>query len=193
MADPILHLIVGPNGAGKSTLYDLVIGPATHLELVNADVIAAERWPDAGPERAYDAAVIAADRRAELMAVRRSFATETVFSHQSKLELVHQAVGAGYLVTMHVVVVPEALAVARVVSRVSVGGHAVPEAKIRERFARLWPLVATAISLVDSAVVYDNSRAATPFRVIATSQRGLFVGEPAWPRWAPDALRRAGT
>jgi len=43
MADPVLHLLAGPNGAGKSTLHEKVIGPTTHLEFVNADVIGS--WP----------------------------------------------------------------------------------------------------------------------------------------------------
>ena len=68
MADPVLHLLAGPNGAGKSKLFAEVIGPATHLEFVNADEIAAQRWPEDPEGRPYDAAVIAAERRAELIA-----------------------------------------------------------------------------------------------------------------------------
>jgi predicted ABC-type ATPase len=180
MSDPVLHLLAGPNGAGKSTFYETVIGPATHLEFVNADVIAAQRWPD-DP----------AGHRSKLIERRASFVTETVFSHPSKLELVHDAVDAGYLVTLHVVMVPKALSVARVASRVAVGGYAVPKDKIRKRYARLWPLVASAIIAVDSAIVYDNSRAARPFRVVATFERGSLVGEPVWPAWTPEVLRNA--
>jgi predicted ABC-type ATPase len=87
--------------------------------------------------------------------------------------------------------VPKALAVARVASRVQAGGHAVPMGKIRQRYERLWPLVASAISAVDSAVVYDNSRAARPFRVVATFEHGSVIGEPVWPAWTPEVLRNA--
>ena len=192
MPDPVLHLIAGPNGAGKSTLHDAVIGPATRLEFVNADVIAAERWPEDPVGRSYDASVAAAERRTELIKRRMSFVTETVFSHGSKLELIHTAVDAGYLVTVHVVMVPEPLAVARVASRVGIGGHTVPEDKIRERYGRLWPLVASAISLVESVVVYDNSRAQRPFRVVARFEHGSVLGEPDWPAWTPGELSKAG-
>jgi predicted ABC-type ATPase len=192
MSDPVLHLLAGPNGAGKSTLYDTIIGPATHLEFVNADLIAAQRWPDDLPARSYEAAAVAAERRSELIGERVSFVTETVFSHQSKLEVIESAVGAGYLVTLHVVIVPVQLAVARVSSRVGAGGHGVPEDKIRGRYERLWPLVASAIALVDGATVYDNSRARTPFRVIANFKLGLVVGEGDWPTWTPQSLRAAG-
>ncbi|HEX3706516.1 MAG TPA: zeta toxin family protein [Mycobacteriales bacterium] len=192
MSDPVLHVLAGPNGAGKSTLYELVVGPATHLEFVNADEIAAVHWPDDPSGRSYDAAAVAADRRTELLGQRRSFVTETVFSHVSKLELLRAATTAGYLVTLHVVMVPEQLAVARVTSRVAAGGHAVPEQKIRERYQRLWFLIAEAITVVDTAIVYDNTRAKTPFRVVATFERGSPVGVADWPRWTPTQLKAVG-
>jgi len=192
MSDPVLHVLAGPNGAGKSTLYDTVIRPATHLEFVNADMIAAQRWPEDPAGRSYDAAAVAAGRRSELIEKGVSFVTETVFSHESKLELVDAAVHAGYLVTLHVVMVPLALAVARVASRIAVGGHSVPEDKIRERYHRLWPLCVSAIGRADGATVYDNSRAATPFRVVATFTHGVAVGGRDWPAWTPEPLRAAG-
>jgi predicted ABC-type ATPase len=192
MADPVLHLLVGPNGAGKSTLYDLVIGPVSKLELVNADVIAAREWPDDAATHAYDASRMAAERRDELLAARTSFVTETVFSHASKVDLVKAAAEAGYIVTMHVVLVPEDLAVARVTNRVDNGGHAVPEVKVRARYARLWALVAEAIALADEAAVYDNASASEPFRAVATFDRGIAVSRPAWPRWTPKELRSLG-
>lgn len=190
MADPVLHLLVGPNGAGKSTLFDRVVKPSTHLEFVNADVIAAERWPEAGPERSYEAARLAAERRAILLEQRGSFVAETVFSHASKLDFVRDAVEAGYLITLHVVLVPEALALARVPNRVAQGGHPVPAEKISERYHRVWPLVAEAVQLVEHAILYDNSRAATPYRVIATFERDNLIGAPDWPSWTPSVLQR---
>ena len=190
MADPVLHLLAGPNGAGKSKLFAEVIGPATHLQLINADELAAQRWPEDPEGRSYDAAVIAAERRAELIAARASFVTETVFSHESKVELVKQASAAGYLVTLHVVLVPEELAVARVTKRVEHGGHAVPEDKVRARFRRLWPLVTEAIAVANAALVYDNSKIQPAFRLVATFDHGALVGSVDLPQWAPPALRK---
>jgi predicted ABC-type ATPase len=189
MADPVLHLLVGPNGSGKSTLWTDVLEPELHLEFVNADVIAQGRWPDDPESHAYEAAEMAAERRRALIAARRSFASETVFSHESKLELVRAAVDAGYLVTLHVIAVPEALAVDRVENRVENGGHAVPEDKIRGRYWRLWAHVADAIPLVDRSCVYDNTIAATPFRLIAESERGTMLWSD-FPAWMPDELLR---
>jgi predicted ABC-type ATPase len=192
MPDPVLHLLVGSNGAGRSSLYEHVIGPTTHLEFVNADIIAATRWPEEAAAMSYEAAALATERRSALIESRSSFVTETVFSHTSKLDLIQSALDTGYLVNLHVVVVPEELAIARVASRVDAGGHHVPEGKIRDRYQRRWPLVAEAVRVVDTATIYDNSRATTPFRVVARFERGVLLGEPVWPTWTPDALVAAG-
>lgn len=185
---PVLHAIAGPNGAGKTTYYDRVVRPATGLAFINADHIAAQRWPDAPAEHAYAAAELAATTRENLIADRRSFATETVFSHPSKLELLQAANAGGYRVYLHVVLIPEELAVARVAVRVETGGHDVPEEKIRARYVRLWGLLRHAIALVDDARVLDNSRAKTPFRLVATYRRGQLLGDPDWPSWTPPGL-----
>jgi predicted ABC-type ATPase len=188
---PVLFVIAGPNGAGKTTLYERMIAPVTHLEFVNADRIAASQWPGDEQARAYDAARLAAQRRAELIEARTSFVTETVFSHPSKIELMNEAQRAGFRLSLHVVVIPEALAVARVANRVEVGGHQVPEDKIRERYRRLWVHVRNAIALADEAWVYDNSRAATPLRVIAQFVAGQPAGVMAWPSWTPADIADA--
>jgi predicted ABC-type ATPase len=187
--DPVLHLLAGPNGSGKTTLARRVIVPVTHLPFINADDIAAQRWPGSELEHAYDASLAAAAERDARLAERSSFISETVFSHPSKVELVERAQQAGYLVYLHVVVIPEELSVARVAHRVRRGGHAVPEDKIRERYRRLWPLVVQARGLADIAYVYDNSRAAQPHRLMATYAHGALLGEPAWAAWTPGELR----
>lgn len=186
--DPVLHLIAGPNGAGKTTLATRVIAPVTRLPFINADVIAAQRWPSAQADHAYDASQVAAEQRRELIGARASFITETVFSHPSKLALIRDAQDAGYLVTLHVVLVPEGLTVARVGDRVRRGGHTVPEDKIRERYQRLWALVAQARAMAERTSICDNSRATTPLRLVASYERGELVGATDWPAWTPHAL-----
>ena len=192
MSDPVLHLVVGPNGSGKSTFHARALGPLIDLPFVNADVIAAQRWPDTADAHGYNAAELAAVERTRLIAERSSFAAESVFSHPSKLAMLQDARVAGFLVTLHILLVPVELTVARVEDRVGNGGHPVPEAKIRERFARLWRLVAEGIEPADDATVYDNSRAANPFSVTARYRGGRLVGTPVWPRWTPGELRAAG-
>jgi len=104
MPTPVLVVLAGPKGAGKTTLFERVLAPVMHLEFVNADRLAV-------------------DRRQQLLSQGRSFITETVFSHPSKLELMTTAKDRGYRVHLHVVLIPEELLVARVASRVEHGGQ----------------------------------------------------------------------
>ena len=113
---------------------------------------------------------------------------ETVFSHESKVELLRRASQAGYIVVLHVILVPEALAVARVEHRVANGGHFVPDDKIRSRHRRLWSHVAQAAGIADETIVYDNSSATIPYRVVAVYRPGSPVRRPKWPVWVHAEL-----
>lgn len=103
------------------------------------------------------------DRRRGFFAERASFATETVFSHASKLDLIEEARERGYRIFLfHVGVASPELSVARVAERVKEGGHPVPEAKIRARYDRNGPLIRAAVLFADFAHVYDNSALNAP-------------------------------
>jgi predicted ABC-type ATPase len=187
-----LDLVVGPNGAGKSTFVELVLAPLRPaVPFVNADVIAAARWPEDPVGHAYDAARVAAATREALIAAGEPFIAETVFSHRSKLDLIDRAQDAGYTVALHVLLIPLELSFQRVAHRVAAGGHAVPDDKIRDRYARIWPLVAEAIDRADTACVYDNSRIDGP-EEIARFAGGFPVGPCHWPPWSPAELERRG-
>jgi len=182
---PVLHVVAGPNGSGKTTFCTRVLIPATRLPCVNADEIARARWPGREEAHGHDAARAAEQERNRRIAARSSFIAETVFSHPSKLDLVLRAGAAGYLVTLHIVLVPEELSVARVRLRAEQGGHTVPIAKVRARYRRLWPLLEKAALAADETVVYDNTRAAAPFRVVARYRNGQTELAGAWPAWSP--------
>jgi predicted ABC-type ATPase len=183
-----LDVVAGPNGAGKSTFVEFTLAPLLPGSVfVNADEITKQRWPADPAAHAYDAAQAAADTRATLIEMGRAFIAETVFSHPSKLELIDAAHGAGYTVVLHVLLIPEELAVQRVRHRVRAGGHDVPERKIRERYRRLWALVATAITRCDSTTVYDNSALKGP-RIVAQFSGGHPIGASDWPAWAPHVF-----
>lgn len=186
-----LDLVVGPNGAGKSTFVRLTLGPALPpgVPFVNADEIAAARWPNAPLEHTYDAARVAAETRTALIDARHSFIAETVFSHPSKVDLVTEAQAAGFTVFLHALLVPEDLSVARVAHRVLAGGHDVPETKVRERHRRLWPLVAAAAVQADTTTFYANAAISGP-RIVAHLSSGIAIGRVTWPSWADASLPR---
>lgn len=184
-----LDLVVGPNGAGKSTFIAFTLARLLPGSLVvNADEIARQRWPEEPAGHAYAAARIAAETRAKLIDLGRSFIAETVFSHPSKLDLLDAAHRAGFIVVLHALLIPEDLAVERVRHRVRAGGHDVPETKVRGRHRRLWTPVTAAVALSDVATVYDNSRLRGP-RIVARLSGGMTIGSPDWPAWTPGTLR----
>lgn len=172
-ARPTLFLIAGSNGAGKTTFYDTVLRFRVAATFINADQIQRDELCDASPEAAYEAAAMAADRRTEKLEAGESFVTETVFSHESKLDLLHEARSLGYrLVVIHLGLASADLAVARVHERVKEGGHTVPEDKIRARFTRNQPLIRAAVVMADYSSVYDASRLNQPPRRLLELRSG---------------------
>ena len=100
-----------------------------------------------GTPSSYAAAMIAAFLRAQLMDAERSFSFETVMSHPGKVELLRAAQQRGFRTYLYFVATDDVeLNVRRVGVRVQVGGHAVPEQKIRERYLRSLALLPTTAS-----------------------------------------------
>jgi predicted ABC-type ATPase len=182
---PSLVLLAGPNGAGKSTLYQTRVAPAFPGPFINADIIQRDELRDRSMEGAYRAARIADARRAEMLEENRSFATETVFSHPSKLEIMEAARARGYLtIVMHVGVGSSDLSVSRVKARTEEGGHDVPEDKIRARYDRGGPLIRRAVLLADRGMVFDNSRLnIAPEQMLVFSNGRLARAQPVLPDW----------
>lgn len=194
MTRPHLVLLAGPNGAGKTALYESVIsGLFPTLPFINADRLAAERWPGDEINHAYEASAMAAQCRDRMIEDRHSFVSETVFSHPSKIDLIRDAKQAGYEVWLIIVHVDAALAVERVRLRVVLGGHDVPEDKIRQRHARFLSLAEQALPLADRVLLYDNSAAGWGHVAIASVQDGevRFAGD-ARPDWAVQLLTPPG-
>lgn len=136
-------------------------------------------------EASYRAAEIANKRPAELLDAKRSFVTETVFSHSSKLRIIADARTRGYMViVMHVSVDDSALSVARVHARVMEGGHDVPEEKVRNRYVRGQVLIRQAVLQADRGMVFDNSRLNEPPQLMLLFALGrLLQAEPMLPQW----------
>jgi predicted ABC-type ATPase len=182
---PSLVLLAGPNGAGKSTLYETRVAPSFSGPFINADLIQRDELKDASMTASYRAAEIAAERRTRLLEDRKSFATETVFSHASKLDIITDAQARGYtVIVMHVGVDDPSLSVARVRARTEEGGHDVPDQKIRDRYVRGLPLIREAVLRADRGMVFDNSRLNEPARLMLLFAAGrLVLAEPVLPGW----------
>lgn len=104
------------------------------------------------------AQILANFLREKLLAERKKFSFETVFSHRSKLNIMRQAVDAGYKVYLYFVSTktPE-INKFRVQARKAKKGHDVPADKIVSRYYRSLDLLYEACQLAYQVFFFDNS------------------------------------
>ncbi len=159
---PIFHLLAGPNGAGKSTLFRALVRDgiiSVDLPFVNADLHERDCLQHIiDPEKRSNAARQWADaQRAAKLSAGESFASETVFSHASKLALIEEAIAHGLVVALYVVALddPQRL-LTRVKQRVREGGHDVPADRILARYPRTLANLSKAVHLATVAYLYES-------------------------------------
>jgi predicted ABC-type ATPase len=167
-ASPTVIVLAGSNGAGKTTASRSLLAEALQvMTFVNADVIAqglAGFDPDSA---AIEASRIMLERLHALAAQRADFAFETTLAARSLAGWLRDLRQGGYHVRLVYFWLKSAdLAVMRVSKRVKAGGHAVPEATIRQRyqrslenFFRLYRPVASTWHF------YDNTQEGSPLLV----------------------------
>lgn len=178
---PLIVALAGPNGAGKTTFYHAHLRP-TGLRLLNADVIAHEMA--LGDQAAMQVTTVL---RHELVRARESFVFETVFSDPigDKLAFLQDAARSGYTVVLCFIGLdsPET-SEARVMMRVSQGGHDVPADRLISRFPRTLANLKAAIASLPHVWVFDNQDLRRPFRKVAVFESGkrAFCAKrlPAW-------------
>jgi len=155
-------IVAGPNGAGKTTFARAFLpNEAGCPVFVNADLIAAGLAPFAPEKAAVQAGRLMLREIARHFQARESFAFETTLAGRGYLRLIDRWQAAGYRVKLIFLKVasPEE-AIARVAQRVRQGGHDVPEAVIRRRFASGFTNFEQLYApKVDAWMVYDNSGA----------------------------------
>ena len=162
MADAAKKIIIlaGPNGAGKTTFARAFLPAEAGVpRFINADQIAAGLAAFAPEAAAIRAGRLMLEEIAICAGRGDSFAFETTLSGLSYLRLIQRWRDDGYQVSLYFLSLPTPeLAVARVAERVSQGGHDVPEAVVRRRYAsgrnnfnRHYKLA------VDDWALYDNS------------------------------------
>ncbi len=128
-------IIAGPNGAGKTTFArEFLPREAELLSFVNADLIATGLSLE--PERAaVRAGRIMVQAIREHVAREEDFAFETTLSGRRYARSIPAWQAAGYRVGLIFISLPSPeVAIARVASRVSRGGHFVPDEVVRRRF-----------------------------------------------------------
>ena len=182
MSVPRLIFLAGPNGAGKSTFYEAFLR-TTGLPFINVDQITAALGISN-----EEAAKTADAARAELLAGRKSFITESVFSDPvgAKLGFLGDATKAGYEVHLiYIGIASPLLSEGRVVQRVAEGGHDVPSDRLERRFRQSLQNLCSALEFVPDVSVFDNTSDVNPFQLVLSLRRRkrVFFADPM-PRWA---------
>ena len=155
-----VYIIAGSNGAGK-TSFAREFQPryVRCNRFINPDLIAAGLSPFEPAAAAIEAGRLVLREIDRAMQAGVSFAFETTLSGRSYLALIKRAREAGYSVHLFYLWIPSAeLALARIRDRVESGGHDIPEADVKRRYARtLRNLFLAYRSEVNSLHLFDNS------------------------------------
>lgn len=171
---PYLYIISGCNGAGKTTASFTILPEMLKCkEFVNSDEIAKGLSPFNSDSIAVavEASRIMYKRIKELISAGETFAMETTLATRSVANLIREAQGEGYYVTLLYfwLNTPE-LAVERVKMRVAAGGHNVPENTVRRRYSTgISNLFKLYLPISDYWMITDNSM--TSMEIIAKGFR----------------------
>lgn len=179
-------IVAGPNGAGKSTSAPSLLRDALDVEeFVNADAVAAGLSAFRPESVAIAAGRIMVRRMRQLAAARANFAFETTLASRSFVPWIVGLKRNGYHAHLLFLRLESAdLAVSRVVERVRLGGHDVPENVIRRRYEKgLRNFFGLYMPLADTWQLFDNSGAAGPYLLAA--------GEGATVRFTGNATEWA--
>jgi len=155
-----LYIISGCNGAGKTTASFTILPEILNCkEFVNADEIAKGLSPFQPETVSFEAGRIMLKRLDELFDANVTFAFETTLATKSYKSKILQAQQKGYNVKLLFFWLDEvSLAVERVKTRVSEGGHNIPEDVIRRRYvAGIKNLFDIYLPVVNEAIIFDNS------------------------------------
>ncbi|MCQ2105087.1 MAG: zeta toxin family protein [Fibrobacter sp.] len=176
-------LFAGCNGVGKSTLYQ-TNDMFREMPRVNMDEIVREFGSWKNEADAFKAGKIAVRKISENFSNGLSFNQETTLCGSSVWKNILRARQLGYKIEMYYVGVQSVeIAKERIRSRVSKGGHGIPDADVERRFVESVENLRKAIELCDVVEVFDNTDS---FIRVARYERGQCVLKSEnVPTWVP--------
>ena len=151
---PEIMVIAGPNGSGKTTI--------THMTQINGVYINADDIKKSNSCSDLEAAIKAEELRKSLLEKGREFTFETVLSTNRNLKLLKKAKEKGYFIR-YVLTSDYHINITRINMRKKMGGHSVPEEKIKSRYQKALNLIPELLEICDITHIYDNTD--TPFRI----------------------------
>jgi len=157
---PNLYIIAGPNGAGKTTSAKVLVPNVFRTSyFINADEIARMLNPLAPEKAALNAGRLMLTQINDLIDYKEDFTFETTLSARTYVNLVNRAKKLGYKVYLTFLYLESIkLALKRVKTRVSEGGHNIPEDTVKRRYeAGLKNFFALYKPLVNNWFFYNNT------------------------------------
>ena len=175
-------MIAGPNGSGKSTITQQVAFEGCE-RLLDPDVIARRLNPGNPRAAAVAAARYILMRKTEYLDQEVSFAIETTLSGRGSNALIRQARSRGYAIHLMFIGLdtPERC-ITRIRNRTASGGHFVPDADVRRRYARSIANAYRIFRFADIAKFYDNSSDHAQLVLAAKAGTILWQAQPG-PGW----------
>jgi predicted ABC-type ATPase len=153
---PEVIVFAGPNGSGKSTI--------TRMAKIGGEYINADDIKRTILCTDLEAAIKAEELRERMIVDRKDFTFETVLSTNRNLLLLQRAKEKGYFIRgIYILTCNADINVARVNVREALGGHGVPEEKIRSRYDKALALIPEFVGICDILHIYDNTQ--EPFRI----------------------------
>ena len=111
-----------------------------------------------------EAAVKAEELRKLLMDKNEDFTFETVLSTDRNLKLLKKAKEKGYFIRcIYILTSNYNINIARINIREAMGGHGVPEEKVKSRYKKALRLIPELVDVCDILHIYDNTN--IPFRI----------------------------
>ena len=180
---PNLYIIAGPNGAGKTTSAKVLVPDVfrTHY-FINADEIAKTINPLNPEAVALQAGRMMLKQIDELIEKKKDFVFETTLSAKTYVRLIKRAKKLGYKTALVFLYLDSVkLALKRVKTRVSEGGHNIPEEVIKRRYAAgLKNFFALYKPLVNSWFFYNNTQT-MPELIAAQKDKDMIIyKKPIW-------------
>lgn len=156
---PSLYLFAGSNGAGKTTFARAYLRQLDPIpRFLNADEIARGLSPLDPQKLSVKAGKLLLREIHDCIESGISFGLESTLSGTTHAKLLERAKSFGHQVELHYLWIPSpALAIRRIRQRVKMGGHSIPEADVRRRFARSRAnLIQLYGPLADTWQIWDN-------------------------------------
>ena len=176
---PEVMVFAGPNGSGKTTITSMA---KTVGAYINADDIKrATLCTD------LEAAVKAEQLRESALERKVDFTFETVLSTERNLLFLERAKEQGYFVRgIYVLTANPDINIARIHAREAMGGHGVPEQKVKSRYEKALRLIPRLVNVCDVLHVYDNTQ--EPFRIFKKRKDACFFWQNDF--WSLDEIER---